>query len=414
MGVLIVDDSDPNVIYSGEWQSLLGSTRQWDGTVHTTFQTGASASVSFQATTVTVIATIPPGSGQQALVDIQLDSMEPVRVTMTSSAAAVYADAIWISPGILSEEVHTITLTNRGGGNDLDFSFDRLKLESNSFEPKVLAPQAGPIIPTPSISTFAQLPPTPQSNSESSSVPSSSTGAGGGGRSKSNTFTAYAATGIPSMFPPTTATLVLLPTGDTSSTNTFVLPGTSPVPDDVSSNSHEHKSRGPAQLGAIVGGTLGTIFVLCVITLFIFKKRRRNSLDVRTPHAFVENPGLCQCRSWGSSATTNLASSSNRCQSVNKGSTSSLTTTKARASEMIQHKNGHHCVSYLPHLSSNHKRTPQRVFPLCSDEPFSQRYVVSRSADRVNVADVMECVIIEASDLPPAYASVPRCQCTAE
>lgn len=49
-GNIVVDDNNSNVAYSGNWQLVQGSTRQWDGAVHTTFQRGASAVIRFRGT----------------------------------------------------------------------------------------------------------------------------------------------------------------------------------------------------------------------------------------------------------------------------------------------------------------------------------------------------------------------------
>lgn len=44
-----IDDSNTTLIqYQGTWQALNSSTRQWDGTVHTTGQAGASATFQFR------------------------------------------------------------------------------------------------------------------------------------------------------------------------------------------------------------------------------------------------------------------------------------------------------------------------------------------------------------------------------
>ena len=44
-----IDDFNTTLIqYSGSWEGLNGSTRQWDGTAHSTGQAGATATFQFR------------------------------------------------------------------------------------------------------------------------------------------------------------------------------------------------------------------------------------------------------------------------------------------------------------------------------------------------------------------------------
>ena len=49
MSNIVVDDTDASLTYSGEWTLFAnGSSRQWDSTVHSTFQYGATVSFEFR------------------------------------------------------------------------------------------------------------------------------------------------------------------------------------------------------------------------------------------------------------------------------------------------------------------------------------------------------------------------------
>lgn len=49
MSNIVVDDTDASVAYSGQWNLFAnGSSRQWDSTVHSTFQYGATVSFGFR------------------------------------------------------------------------------------------------------------------------------------------------------------------------------------------------------------------------------------------------------------------------------------------------------------------------------------------------------------------------------
>ena len=48
MSDISIDDMNTTLIqYNGSWQAVINSTKQWDGTVHTTGQAGATATFKF-------------------------------------------------------------------------------------------------------------------------------------------------------------------------------------------------------------------------------------------------------------------------------------------------------------------------------------------------------------------------------
>lgn len=51
MSNIVVDDTNSNLTYTGQWTLYAnGSSRQWNSTVHSTFQAGATVSFQFQGT----------------------------------------------------------------------------------------------------------------------------------------------------------------------------------------------------------------------------------------------------------------------------------------------------------------------------------------------------------------------------
>ncbi|KAF9056999.1 hypothetical protein BJ165DRAFT_1520419 [Panaeolus papilionaceus] len=308
-GNIVVDDNNSNVAYSGNWQLVQGSTRQWDGAVHTTFQRGASAVIRFRANTVTVIGTVPSGNGQQAFVDIKLDDMPTVRVTKTSGSADVYDETFWTSPPLL-DITHTLTLTNQGGGDDLNFSFDRLKLDANSFNPVLFPPQAAPPpqppSPTPPRPDTTPDPTTnPQSgqqtsaNQSASGDPTSTPGSSNGvsqsptSRDPSQTGTSLG-TSVSSNVSSSQTSLSGTVTPDPQQTVTqtqtqlqrFTLSDGSPDPNitgGVSINAGGGGAQGVSPpLAAILGGVLGGLLVIGLIVLAcLIRKRRRKVAHAR-------------------------------------------------------------------------------------------------------------------------------------
>ena len=59
MSNIVVDDTDVSLTYSGEWNLFAGgSSRQWNSTVHSTFQNGATVSFRFRGITLSKSLTI--------------------------------------------------------------------------------------------------------------------------------------------------------------------------------------------------------------------------------------------------------------------------------------------------------------------------------------------------------------------
>ncbi|KAF8797677.1 hypothetical protein BYT27DRAFT_7124970 [Phlegmacium glaucopus] len=135
MSNIVLDDTDASLTYSGQWNLFAGgSSRQWDSTVHSTFQSGATVSFQFQGSVCKVYGTVPPGNGSTILIDVTIDgSVSPI-VSRTSGSAADYANLFYQSSAMESVW-HTVIITNRGGAGNLNFEFDRVELDANDIVP---------------------------------------------------------------------------------------------------------------------------------------------------------------------------------------------------------------------------------------------------------------------------------------
>jgi len=139
MSNIVIDDTNSTLTYSGQWTLLAGgSSRQWNSTVHSTFQTGATVSFQFQGSVCKVYGTVPIGNGSTVLMDVTIDgSVSPI-VSQTSGSAPIYADLFYQSSSMQSTW-HTVVITNQGGVGNLDFEFDRVELDANDIVPTIAA-----------------------------------------------------------------------------------------------------------------------------------------------------------------------------------------------------------------------------------------------------------------------------------
>ncbi|PPR00529.1 hypothetical protein CVT24_005503 [Panaeolus cyanescens] len=130
---LMIDDANTTLIlYTGAWQQVPGSTRQWEGGVHVTSEVGAKATFGFRGAcySVRIWGTIPAGTGS-SLIDITLNGGNPIVSSRTSNGSAVY-DEVFYASGLLAETTHTLVITNRGSIADgyTEFMLDRFEFET--------------------------------------------------------------------------------------------------------------------------------------------------------------------------------------------------------------------------------------------------------------------------------------------
>ncbi|KJA15523.1 hypothetical protein HYPSUDRAFT_48285 [Hypholoma sublateritium FD-334 SS-4] len=135
---LPVDDSDSHFAYStGDWSTLAGSTRQFEGSVHVTNNVGATVAFAYQGQGVVLYATIPGGATGNVAIDVSIDGGSPQTFSATPGSSNVYMDALYQSPTILEFATHTVVVTNKGSAS---FMFDEAQLFSNDINPSMVDP----------------------------------------------------------------------------------------------------------------------------------------------------------------------------------------------------------------------------------------------------------------------------------
>ncbi|TEB39391.1 hypothetical protein FA13DRAFT_1784156 [Coprinellus micaceus] len=119
----LVDDLSSYISYSSGWARQTGSSRQWDGGVHSTSQVGAAATFRFRGTAIQVYGTVPAGSGT-ARSRYTIDGGSPIQVNRQSRSSPAYND-LFLDQNGLSAGDHTLTITNLG--SDVDFQLDKIE-----------------------------------------------------------------------------------------------------------------------------------------------------------------------------------------------------------------------------------------------------------------------------------------------
>ncbi|EFI28783.1 hypothetical protein CC1G_13808 [Coprinopsis cinerea okayama7 len=149
---IVVDDHDRQIAYSGDWDVLEGSSRQWGGAVHATSEEGASATLMFKGTGIAVVGTIPAGSGAQQW-SITIDGGSPTIIERPGRARDEYDDWLFRRDDLEPDPIHTIVVSNAGGQLPLHLDkFEFLPPETDVF-PDPIYPQSGQASePTPSLS----------------------------------------------------------------------------------------------------------------------------------------------------------------------------------------------------------------------------------------------------------------------
>jgi len=154
-----IDDFNTTLIqYNGSWEAVNSSTRQWDGTVHTTGQAGATATFHFKGFQLMVWGTVSAGVGNNS-VQLTIDGGSPNITSQPSNGTAIF-NFVYFETPLLTETYHTAVVTNLGSttnGSSV-FELDRFSFETSDVTP-----------------LFA--PPTSQTLSQTQSVPSATASA---------------------------------------------------------------------------------------------------------------------------------------------------------------------------------------------------------------------------------------------
>ncbi|KJA20342.1 hypothetical protein HYPSUDRAFT_217042 [Hypholoma sublateritium FD-334 SS-4] len=156
---LPVDDSDSHFAYSaGDWSTLQGSTRQYNGSVHTTNVVGATVAFAFQGQAFILFATIPGAVPGNVAVNISIDEGSPTPIMQPTNSSDVFMDPLFTS-SIMAFTTHTVVVTNSG---NISFMFDEVELFSNDIIPSMSNP--------PSISSNTTTANSPSSSAQPTAV----------------------------------------------------------------------------------------------------------------------------------------------------------------------------------------------------------------------------------------------------
>ncbi|KAH9479079.1 hypothetical protein JR316_0007658 [Psilocybe cubensis] len=127
-----IDDSDEqHVSYKGVWEMVLGSSRQWEMTIHSTLTPGSTATFNFKGYQVWVWGTIPPGVGSN-LIEVSIDGGAATTVSRTSNGSAVYNE-VYFSSDLLRNGYHQIVVTGLGSADkgNSEFQLDRFEFQTD-------------------------------------------------------------------------------------------------------------------------------------------------------------------------------------------------------------------------------------------------------------------------------------------
>ncbi|KAH6908438.1 hypothetical protein BKA70DRAFT_1279717 [Coprinopsis sp. MPI-PUGE-AT-0042] len=165
------DDMSSQIGYSGSWSVEKGSTRQWEGGVHSTTEPGASCGLSFRGVGIVFRATVPSGSGNQVF-DYRIDSRPSVRISTPQQSVNDY-DVELIRVEDLPDDIHSIILTNVGGA---PFQVDMFKYwpgKSGASSPDLPPPSLPQPQPQPQPQPEPVPEPQPQPQPQPSPTPTS-------------------------------------------------------------------------------------------------------------------------------------------------------------------------------------------------------------------------------------------------
>ncbi|KAJ7717018.1 hypothetical protein B0H16DRAFT_448431 [Mycena metata] len=107
--VVIVDDRNPLITYSGSWAQAGGSI-EFDSTTTCSTKEGSSASFTFTGTSVTVYSTLAAQKTPNVTMSFAVDTTTTGTFTVPSLTSDVHHQSIWASP-ILENGTHTLVIT---------------------------------------------------------------------------------------------------------------------------------------------------------------------------------------------------------------------------------------------------------------------------------------------------------------
>ncbi|KAJ7727582.1 hypothetical protein B0H16DRAFT_250922 [Mycena metata] len=129
--VVIVDDRDPAITYTGSW-SQAGASSEFDGTTTCSTTQGTSASYTFVGTSVTVYATIAAKDPPDAAMSFELDKTTTGTFVPPSGATYdIHHQPVWASP-VLEDGTHTLVITQTQAQTACVIFLDHISYETTS------------------------------------------------------------------------------------------------------------------------------------------------------------------------------------------------------------------------------------------------------------------------------------------
>ncbi|KAJ7490740.1 hypothetical protein FB451DRAFT_1389505 [Mycena latifolia] len=105
---VIVDDSDEQVQYYGEWERW-GSAPEYQSTSTASMTRGDNATFTFEGTSIGIFGTVGPGNG--ATMNFSVDQSPRSSYTAPPAPSALFHQLLW-SSGLLSDGSHTLLITH--------------------------------------------------------------------------------------------------------------------------------------------------------------------------------------------------------------------------------------------------------------------------------------------------------------
>ncbi|KAF8967236.1 hypothetical protein BDZ97DRAFT_1916852 [Flammula alnicola] len=281
-----VDDTSPAISYSSGWQAVSGTTsQQFDSTIHQSSVHGASATITFSGTRISLYNTVPAGTGTECIstdMDGHLGSM-----CRTSHPDTTYYQDGWFDSGPMTDGLHTLVAYNNGVDGGTPLMIDRFNIIGSgpimSQQPTTVVPVRAPAtttqVATITVSTTARGASQARSISSSRSLSSSSSSSTSGSLTSGSSSTPMNLSSSTKVQPSGGSTVVSIQYITTAADSRVSGSGTlaSPTSSAGSSDSPVGASSKGLPIGAVVGIVIGGLLILLVLLLSLCLLRRRRA-----------------------------------------------------------------------------------------------------------------------------------------
>ncbi|KAF4618555.1 hypothetical protein D9613_010057 [Agrocybe pediades] len=292
MSDINVDDTDTtSILYTGSWVALGGGPPdEFDGTVHSTNDSGASATIRFQGNRIVLRCTVPEGTGSMSMISFLDGKMISLLTRPSHSDMAFYNDTWFDTTTTLADGVHELTVQNAGGASDSPFQLDRFIITGS-----VIPVPPGKTVSSSSVGANPATPAGRPSSTQSSSTalntkasPSQSSLSISSGLSSS---TSSSTSGTSSSVSSATAGITTVT--ESGQTVTLVTAADGSIQTQGVSLQRSSGSHFSSNIGGVVGSVLGGIAcLLFLVLLFLFySRRRRLATQHRSALGDSERPG---------------------------------------------------------------------------------------------------------------------------